>query len=205
MLRCLRNLHHLRQHEPASHQKPALCHRHAGGLHCARYHADDLRRPGPRGWERSPTDREAPSHWRTVSGTPSGLSGIGFLAQSGSSARTYSYPAFLIPFAFALAEVRRLWDLAGCCDGLRPRFSYEPAARQDFCFEEGGHYPQASTHHTTQPAFRWLTRRPLARRQAICCADSASPWWASVLVSASTMGACCSWLPASRRRSPGSI
>jgi hypothetical protein len=90
------------------------------------------------------------------------LSGIGFWAQSSYSPRSCARSAFLFAFALSLTELRRLRELPGRSDGLRPCFHQEFAARQDLCLKQGCHQSEASAHHTTQPTRRRLARRPLA-------------------------------------------
>ena len=88
------------------------------------------------------------------------LSGIGFLAQLGTS--PCSCPTFLRPFAFTLTELGRPGQFAGSRDGLRPGLRHQPAARQDKSVEQHGHQSQASTHDATQSTFRRLIGRPCA-------------------------------------------
>src|SRR5258708_20966287 len=90
------------------------------------------------------------------------LSGIGFLVQSSSRTRACSRPALLSSFALLLMQGRGRWQLPGSRDDLRPRFGQQSAAWEDLSGEQGGYSSQASTHDATQPAFRWLARRPFA-------------------------------------------
>src|SRR5260370_15698572 len=85
-----------------------------------------------------------------------------FLVQSSSRTRACSRPALLSSFALLLMQGRGRWQLPGSRDDLRPRFGQQSAAWQDLSGEQGGHQSQASTHDATQPAFRWLARRPFA-------------------------------------------
>src|SRR5579883_3190735 len=90
------------------------------------------------------------------------LSSISFFEQSSRSARPCASAAFLLPFPLSLTQGGRRRQFPGSRDGLWPRFRSQSATQQDLCAEQRCHQAQASTHHATQAAFGWLTRRSLA-------------------------------------------